>query len=111
MRAHSNKVTAVAAVEVSDVEVVLSGGRDKVAIAWSVDRKAVVRKQKLPGEVTALVACPHDPNKVIVALTSGSCVVWDWARGVHIARTCVINSDYAVTYQPLSCLCTASGVP
>lgn len=85
LRAHSNKVTAVAAAEVSEHEVVLSGGRDKVAIAWSVARQAVVRKQKVPGEVDALTACPSDPNKAILALNSGACVVWDWGRGMLTA--------------------------
>lgn len=85
LRAHSNKVTAVAATEVSDHEVVLSGGRDKVAIAWSVSRQSVVRKQKVPGEVNALLACPSDPNKAILALNSGACVVWDWGRGTFTA--------------------------
>lgn len=81
LRAHSNKVTVVAAAEVVDHEVVLSGGRDKLALAWSVERHAVVRKQKLPGEPTGIIACPHDHNKAIVSLSTGSCVVWDWSRG------------------------------
>eukprot|EP00892_Ulva_mutabilis_P003144 jgi/Ulvmu1/12830/UM098_0011.1 len=81
LRAHSNKVTAVAVADSSGHEVVLSGGRDKVAIAWSTERLSVVRKQKLPAEPTALLACPHDHDKAIVALATGSCVVWDWSRG------------------------------
>lgn len=92
LRAHSNKVTAVAAADSSGHQVVLSSGRDKVAIAWSVERHSFVRKQKLPGEPTALIACPHDHNKAILALTTGSCVVWDWSKGMGQATSNLIST-------------------
>lgn len=83
LRAHSNKVTAIAAAKGDDEEVVLSGGRDKTLIAWSVRRQCVLRKQKkLPAEVTALVVCPHDANIAMVALGTGAVTLWKWKKGV-----------------------------
>lgn len=87
LRAHSHKVTAVAAACVSDDEiddeVVLSGGRDKAVIAWSVRRQRVLRKkQKLPGDVTAIALCPHDGDVAMVALSTGGVSLWKWNKGL-----------------------------
>jgi WD40 repeat protein len=83
LRAHSNKVTAVAAAKGDEEEVVLSGGRDKALIAWSVRRQCVLRKQKkLQAEVTALVVCPHDSDVAMVALSTGAVTLWKWKKGV-----------------------------
>lgn len=66
-----------------DEEVVLSGGRDKVLIAWSVKRQCVLRKQKkLPAEITALAVCPDDTETAMVALSNGDIALWNWKKGV-----------------------------
>jgi WD40 repeat protein len=82
LRAHSHKVTAVAAARTPDGEVLLSGGRDKAVIAWSVTRHSVLKKQKkLPGDVTAIALCPHDAEVAMVALSTGGVSLWKWCKG------------------------------
>lgn len=87
LRAHSNKVTAVAAAQGDGEEFVLSGGRDKALIAWSVRRQCVLRKQKkLPAEVTAIAVCPHDVDVAMVALGTGGVTLWKWRKGVFMPQ-------------------------
>lgn len=97
LRAHSNKVTAVAAAKGDDEEFVLSGGRDKAVIAWSVKRQCVLRKQKkLPSDVTAIEVSPHDSEVAVVALGTGAVSLWKWKKGVFS----ILDSPPNLTLQP-----------
>ena len=91
---HGNKVTCLAASrsgEQGGSGVILSGSRDKSVVAWSVARRAVIRKrQKLDDEVVALATVHGAEALVVIACKNGALRSWNWDIG---AATPLPNVD------------------
>lgn len=83
LQGHGHKVTSVAAAP--DVEVVISGSKDRSVAAWNLEQCSVLRKRtKLPAEVAALGMLTTPPTTAVIALSNGQLLGWNWAEGAAL---------------------------
>jgi WD40 repeat protein len=80
LQGHGHKVTAIAASNTE--EIAISGSKDRSAVAWSLERRCVLRKRtKLAAEVSAVCTLPSTPSTAFLALSNYSIVTWKWSEG------------------------------